>query len=157
MRPYKPRDDVKPEHEWIDGELTSWGRWMRRRQARVRCGSAEGQYRSPWRQWHYPSIEELMPAPLDEACFWAMERAMLTIAELHRKMLVAHYVSQSNPHATCRKVKIRAEQYGKFMSDARSLVLCALRKTVPLATGSGQNLTTGAVAIPLPAQFDLAT
>lgn len=121
----KPADVVADRHTWIDGELMAWGRWTRSREASVRCGSAEGQYRSPWRQWHYPSVEELMPKPLD-GWIWRLDRA-INGATLYRMPLTFHYARLLNPYVTCRKLHIRHEHFGPMMVNARDAVLVALR------------------------------
>lgn len=120
-----PTDAVTLGHVWIDGELMAWGRWTRARMGSVKCGSAEGQYRSPWRQWHYPSIEELMPKPLD-GWIWKLDRAV-TATLAYRAVLTMHYARLLNPYVTCRKLRMRYEHFAPVMNDARAAVLKILR------------------------------
>ena len=120
-----PHDTVAPEHVWIDGELTAWGRWSRRQQGTATCGSAEGQYRAPWRQWHYPSLEELMGAP-QECRIWAIECAVIALDELHRGALIMYYARNCSPYITCRRLRIAFEDYGPVLYRARALVLAKL-------------------------------
>lgn len=122
----KPYDAVPESQAWVDGELLAWGRWTRNRQATVKCGSAEGQYRAPWRQWHYPSMEELMPKPLD-AWVWTVDRAVTAQTEMHRDLLTLHYARMCNPYVTCRRLRMRYELFGQAIIRARDAVLNKLR------------------------------
>ena len=122
-----PVDDVKPEHGWIDDRLTSWGRWARSKNIKHHCGSIEGQYRSPWRQWHYPTIAELMP-PLPSPEIRQIDRAVLAVPGGHQLAIKLHYVFMAPPFITCRKVKIHPSRFASWMHDARSMALNNLRR-----------------------------
>src|SRR5262245_32909257 len=121
-----PVDSIAPEHEWVDDQLSHWGRWTRARAGMRRCGSIEGEYRSPWRQWHYPSYEELMPR-LDDAEIALIDRAVLRVDFAHQLALKLHYAWMVSPYHTCRRVKIPTSMFGAWMHDARAMVLTNLR------------------------------
>ena len=123
---HAPVDRITPEHHWIDDRLCQWGRWARARIGTNRCGSIEGEYRSPWRQWYYPSYEELMPA-LAEPEIRLIDRAVQRVSAGHQLALKMHYVVMANPSHICRKVKIHASVFGAWMHDARSMVLNNMR------------------------------
>lgn len=121
-----PVDDVKPEHHWIDGKLGAWGRWARGRVAATKIGSLEGQYRAPWRQWHYPTYQELMPqVPNDEIRL--IDRAVLRVPEQHRMALKLHYVFLAPPYFICRKVALKPQLFGWWMEQARAMALNNIR------------------------------
>lgn len=121
-----PVDVVRPEHEWIDDKLGAWGRWSRFHLASIRLGSAERAYRSPWRQWHYPSFEELMPAP-PLAELRLIDRAVLHVPSVHQLALKLHYVFNAQPYVICRKTRIRPDIFALWMHDARAMTLNNLR------------------------------
>lgn len=120
-------DAILPAHEWIDDKLHSWGRWSRLHLGAVRCGSAEKNYRSPWRQWHYPSINELMP-PLPNGEMQLIDRAVLGVPGDHRQALKLHYVNAAPAFVICRKLHLRYAIFGSWMRDAREMTLSNLQK-----------------------------
>lgn len=125
--PRVPVDVVATEHEGIDLELETWGRWNRERLKRIRCGSMERNHRRTRagdQTREYPRLPISLP---ENARNRMIDRAVLRIAVQHRDVLVMHYVEQRQAFVICRQLIIRFEDFKKWMHDARCMVLNQLR------------------------------
>lgn len=122
-----PVDAVDPDHEAIHTDLEAWGRWNRDRRHKMRCGSAEQEYRAPWRQWHYPTTGEMMPRNMVNPRNRAVDRAVLNLPEQHRESIRRYYSFQQRPEIICRQVNIRYADFARWMRDCRCMVLNQLR------------------------------
>ena len=123
-----PVDVVDPDHTAIHSDLEAWGRWNRDRGHKMLCGSAEGNYRAPWRQWSYPTTAEMMPRNLRNPRNVAVDRAVLHLPEQHRETVRRYYVFQQVPELIARKANIRYIDFGRWMRDCRCMVLNQLRR-----------------------------
>lgn len=122
--------DMEYRADWIAPDLVAthdalevWARWTRARPVarRDRAGSAEGSYRAPWRQWHYPSAEELMPRP-SELDALALDRIVNALPDPFRLLIVWHYARRAPIIAICRVSRIKRDRYGPMLNDARRIV-----------------------------------
>lgn len=116
--------DVPPEHAQIDADLEAWGRWSQRRKSgyRTACASAEGNYRAPWRQWHYPTVEEMMPQP-DARHMLAIDRAVQQLPLLYLNLIRLHYVTRLAARTIRKRLAIHVDAWDAHMSRARQMTL----------------------------------
>lgn len=122
-----PVESVDADHEAIHADLEAWGRWNRDRSHKMRCGSAEKEYRAPWRQWHYPTAGEMMPRNVVNPRNRQVDRAVLHLPEQHRETIRRYYSFRQRPEIICRLVNIRYADFARWMRDCRNMVLNRLR------------------------------
>jgi hypothetical protein len=110
----------------VETRLSEWARWCRSgrfRKAR-RCQSAEGFYRAP-PMYDPPPIR---PAPANIDDVLQVERAVVTLLDPYRLVLVAVYVQQTPPcilQRRLRRWRIRDPQCaGHVRYDRRVLRQC---------------------------------
>jgi len=116
-------DTVPPEHAQIDADLDAWGRWSLRRGGRAgSCGSAEGNYQAPWRQWHYPTAEEMMPQPVAKDML-AIDRAVVRLPALYLDLVRLHYVARLAPRTIRRRLAIHVDTWDTHLYRARQMVI----------------------------------
>jgi hypothetical protein len=79
----------------VDTRLSEWARWCRSGRFRKpqRCRSAEGHYRAP--PMYDPPPIRSAPANIDHVL--QVERAVVTLLDPYRPVLVAVYVQQTPP------------------------------------------------------------
>ena len=120
---------VPLEHQQIDADLNAWGRWSQRRRGGFNssCGSAEGNYRAPWRQWHYPTVEEMMPQPVARDML-AIDRAVVRLPVLYLELVRCHYFYRLAPAKIRRRLALRQDELGRSLHRARQMVLNNLRR-----------------------------
>ncbi|MCE2989180.1 MAG: hypothetical protein LW838_03410 [Nitrosomonadaceae bacterium] len=125
--------EIPPEHAQIDADLDAWGRWSQRRRGGFKsaCGSAEGSYDAPWRQWHYPTMEEMMPQPQAKDML-AIDRAVLKLPVMYLNLIRLHYVARVAPGTIRRQLVMRRDEVGAHLHRARQMVLNNLRSTVAI-------------------------
>jgi hypothetical protein len=117
-------NDVPAEHLQVDADLEAWGRWSQRRRGGFNssCGSAEGQYRAPWRQWHYPTFDEMMPQP-DVRHMLNVDRAVVGLPLPYLQLIRCHYVYR----LAARKVQVRLAIHRSVLDEhlyrARQMVI----------------------------------
>jgi hypothetical protein len=125
-------DTVPPEHAQIDADLEAWGRWSARRGGRGgSCGSAEGAYQAPWRQWHYPTAEEMMPQPVAKDML-AIDRAVVRLPMLYLELVRLHYVYRVAPGTIRRQLALRRDDVEPKLYRARQMVLNNMRGTLAM-------------------------
>lgn len=118
-----PLDEIAPQHREIHSDLEAWGRWnVDRKPAKVRCGSAERNYITNWRQYHYPSIAEMMPR-LPNPRNREIDRAILLCALRHQEVLRRYYVFRQRPEHICRRMPINFIHFGQLIFKARAGVI----------------------------------
>lgn len=71
----------------LDDRLRNWGRWARSGIKLKACGSAEGRYRSNWRQW-IALADISHPEPCDIFDAEAVEAAWVRMADHRQKKLL---------------------------------------------------------------------
>ena len=130
------------EHQQIDADLNAWGRWSQRRRGGFNssCGSAEGNYRAPWRQWHYPTVEEMMPQPVARDML-AIDRAIIGVPQPYLDLIRCHYFYRLAPRKTQRRLGIHFDAWGDHLHRGRQMVLNRLRldaKRVSVGAGAVQ-------------------
>lgn len=120
--------EIPPEHAQIDADLEAWGRWSQRRRGGFKsaCGSAEGNYRAPWRQWHYPTMEEMMPQPVAKDML-AIDRAVLKLPVMYLDLVRLHYVARLAPRTIRRRLAIHVDAWESHMGRARQMVMNNMR------------------------------
>lgn len=121
-------DEIPPEHQQIDADLNAWGRWSSSKRSGYKsaCGSAEGNYNAPWRQWHYPTAEEMMPRmPL--ADMLAIDRAILGLPHMYLNLVRCHYAFRLQPRKTRLRLAIAQDAWDEHLHRARQMVLNRLR------------------------------
>lgn len=129
--------EIPVEHQQIDADLNAWGRWSssKRNGYKSACGSAEGNYSAPWRQWHYPTAEEMMPRmPL--ADMLAIDRAILGLPHMYLNLVRCHYAYRLAPRKTRQRLGIHVDAWDGHLQRARQMVLnrlhaAAKRVSVP--------------------------
>ena len=109
--------EIPAEHQQIDADLNAWGRWSSSKRSGYKsaCGSAEGNYNAPWRQWHYPTVEEMM---------------------LYLNLVRCHYAFRLAPRKTRQRLGIHVDAWDGHLQRARQMVLnrlhaAAKRVSVP--------------------------
>jgi len=117
-------DLVPFEHAQIDADLDAWGRWSQRRRGGFKsaCGSAEGNYRAPWRQWHYPTTEEMMPQPQVRDML-AIDQAVVGVPQPYLDLIRAHYFYRLAPRKTQMRLGIHRSAWEDHLHRARQMVL----------------------------------
>lgn len=122
-------DAVPAEHQQIDADLDAWGRWSQRRRGGFNsaCGSAEGNYRAPWRQWHYPTVEEMMPKP-DARHMLALDRAIVGLPILYLELIRAHYFHRLAPRKARLRLAIAVSAWDDALYRARQMVINRMRE-----------------------------
>jgi hypothetical protein len=116
------------EHAVIDERLEAWGHWSQRRRGgwNSACGSAEGNYRAPWRQWHYPTAQEMMPHSPNREML-DVDRAVLCLPEGYRELVKCHYFYRLAPRKTMRRLAIHVTAWTDQIYRARQMVINNLR------------------------------
>lgn len=105
--------------------LENWGRWARGGIKQETCGSAEKNYRAPWRQWL--QLHEIpMGGNLDTFAAEAVERAWKTLHHKQQKILKLHYVRRLPVTLLCQRAKIKPWQYEAHMARAHYYIRMAL-------------------------------
>lgn len=119
---------IPPEHAEIDAQLDQWGRWSQRRRGgwKSACGSAEGHYRAPWRQWHYPTTEEMMP-PANAREMLAIDRAIVRLPQPYLQLVRDHYHARLTPRKIRRRLGIHVSVWHEHLYRARQMVINILR------------------------------
>jgi DNA-directed RNA polymerase specialized sigma24 family protein len=120
-------DEIPLEHAQIDADLDAWGRWSRIRRGSATCGSAEGQYRANWRQWHYPTVEEMMPQPLARDML-AIDRAVVRLPIAYLELIRSHYVAKLPASTIRRRLSVNRDQLEAHLYRARQMVLNRMRR-----------------------------
>jgi DNA-directed RNA polymerase specialized sigma24 family protein len=120
---------VPPEHVQIDADLEAWGRWSQRKRGGFHsaCGSAEGAYQAPWRQWHYPTAEEMMPQPVAKDML-AIDRAVVRLPVLYLELVRLHYVARLAPRTIRRRLAIHVDAWESQMFRARQMVVNNMKR-----------------------------
>jgi hypothetical protein len=129
LRAY-PVDEVAPEHEDIHADLETWGRWNRdRRRVRRECGSVEHQHRSTgYRSYNDPMPEDFVVLLAPNPRNLAIDRAVLEVPDGHQQALKLHYVALAPAWLIVRRCAIQAGDFGRWMHDARCMVVNLLRR-----------------------------
>lgn len=124
-----PTDEIAPEHEAIHSELDAWGRWNRERRKRIRCGSVEREHRSTgYRSYNMPGDGDyVITLPPSARCL-ALDRAVLEVPIGHQLALKLNYVNLSPAWLVVRRCRLRPADFGRWMHDARCMVLNLLRR-----------------------------
>lgn len=127
----------------LDEGLRNWGRCMRGGIKRGQCGSAEGNYRSNWRQWlslsDIPHTEhcDTLEAERYEAAWSGMqdhrEKHLLKLVYVWR-MRVTGFTDTDGKFkpGICNKLRITESQYHATLSRARYHIKLALDKSKDL-------------------------
>lgn len=117
-------DEVAPQHAWIHSQLDLWGRASRIGNKRLYCGSIESRYRV--RAFDFQPA----PRPIELAAeeFRSIDRAILGLPELHRRLLAEYYVRNCPLDIIRRRLKIHFSHFAKLMFNARAGVLNQLRR-----------------------------
>ena len=126
-----PLHAVELRHLALDGELEDWGRWSRERAKKLKCGSAEGNYRPRNGNidmgWEH-NAPEPTPVQLPNTRMQEVDRAVLRVPELHRKALALHYVHRKGAQYICEVLNVRKATFIPFMDKGRDMVLNLLRR-----------------------------
>jgi DNA-directed RNA polymerase specialized sigma24 family protein len=131
-------DQVPAEHAKIDADLDAWGRWSQRRRGGFNsaCGSAEGNYRAPWRQWHDPTAEEMMPRP-DVRDMLAIDRAIVGLPLQYLELIRCHYFYRLAPRKSRLRLAIAVGAWDEHLFRARQMVINRMKRAgVAISTGS---------------------
>lgn len=115
---------VPAEHAQIDADLDAWGRWSQRRRGGFNsaCGSAEGNYRAPWRQWHYPTADEMMPQPVAKDML-AIDRAIVGLPPQYLELIRCHYFYRLAPRKSRQRLAIHVSTWDEHLYRARQMVI----------------------------------
>jgi len=107
----------------IIAELDVWGRWAKHKPnyGSGSCGSAEGQYNAPWRQWHYPTADEMMPRP-DVRRMLQMDRAVTRLPTMYLQLVRCHYVYRLAPRKTRQRLGIHVSAWDAHLHRAHCMV-----------------------------------
>jgi hypothetical protein len=122
-----PADEIAPEHEAVHAQLEDWGRWNRDRRGRMRLGSAERRCQSRYRDHHYPTYDEMMPV-IANPMNLAIDRAVLEVPGGHQLALKLNYVQLAPAWLIVRRCRLRPGGFGRWMHDARCMVINLLRR-----------------------------
>ena len=110
----------------VDTRLSEWARWCRSGRLRKpqRCQSAEGLYRAP--PMYEPSPIRLASANIDRVL--QVERAVVTLLDPYRLVLVAVYIQQTPPCILQRRLRRwRVRDPQPVLAEARRQVAQSLR------------------------------
>lgn len=98
--------------------LENWGRYYRPYYVYKTCGSAEGDFRSNWRQW-VPLNEIPNPEPMDVLDAQEIEDAWKTMVSTKQKEVLRYYfIYQAKPHIIARKARCRVWQIDGVLEKA---------------------------------------
>jgi hypothetical protein len=118
-----PLDFVAPQHSLIDALLLRWGAWARVKIIRRGLASVESTYRR---------ISDETPAATAalaiDADVVALERALVTAREPHRKTLVRFYVYRLAPVSICSLMHLRYEAWVPWIFACRAAAAYCLRR-----------------------------
>ena len=103
--------------EIID-RLENWGRYYRPYYVYQTCGSAEGMFRSNWRQW-VPLSEIPNPEPMDVLDAKKIEIAWQSMSiQKQKEVLRYHFIYRAKPHIIARKARCRIWQLDGVLEKA---------------------------------------
>lgn len=129
-------DDIDPRHADLHGDLEAWGRWSRDRRKRQECRSLERDYRAPNGNidmgWEH-NAPTPTPPQIPNVRMVGLDRAILALPVLHLTAFRLHYWHMRSPVVTCRKVNIRFDTFGAFMTQGRDMVTNILRRQAQTA------------------------
>lgn len=125
--------------------LENWGRYYRPHYQYQTCGSLEGAYRAPWRQW-VPLCDIPMREAMDVLDAQEIEKAWQAMSSRkHKEALKYHFVYSSAPHVIARKAHCRVWQVQELIGNAISAIQFRLNLlTIPNGiTSIDHNLKPG--------------
>ena len=94
----------------LDDRLMNWGRWARVGIKLGQCGSAEGNYRSNWRQW--VELKDInLSEEIDAFDAEEVEAAWRTLPNRERKVLKFHYIKRMPLVMIAQRCGIKLHQY----------------------------------------------
>ena len=98
--------------------LENWGRYYRPYFNYQTCGSLEGAYRAPFRQWL--QLHEIpTPESMDVLDAQEIERAWQAMSSnKHKQALKYHFIYSSAPHVIARKAHCRVWQVEELLGNA---------------------------------------
>lgn len=105
----------------LEDLLRNWGRYYRDRIHMGQCGSAEGNYRSNWRQWR-----ELGDIPLSTPCDIRMaslvEEAWKKLMPVHQKLLKCTYMMNAPDWFVARKSGVKVWKLAMELAKAHRAI-----------------------------------
>ena len=114
----------------LDDRLRNWGRWARGGLKLQTCGSAEGRYRSNWRQWI--ALSDIAHAePIDIFDAEEIELAWSGLADFkEKKFLKLLYIFRCDKERVMQRCRIKTlEQFDVIHSRSRHHITQALDKS----------------------------
>ncbi len=120
--------------------LNAWAEWGRPKTKQNTCGSLEKQYRSPWRQWHYPDLYAQWTKLPDFQAI-DVERAVQQLHESHRNVIRLWYIKKAPPWVLKSAANIKMSDLPNFLNESRKMVRNRLHSSLQ-ADIKPQNLTT---------------
>lgn len=110
-----------PDNQLIENRLENWARYYRTRHIKHHCGSIEGRYNAPWRQY-----VELRNIKLSEYIDWRdaelVEIAWRKMIGKHKLLLKYHYMSGFPVHVVCYKSKVKLHRLDMEMARAIRII-----------------------------------
>jgi hypothetical protein len=123
--PRAPQDAVADEHREIHADLDRWGRWNREKYQKGTCASIEKNFDETGGRHVRAPVIALPPDPtlrrIEEIVV-----AMRSTAEQHSETLALYYCRRISPKNICWSMRLRYEDFARWMFDCRAMVLRAL-------------------------------
>lgn len=126
-----PVDEVAPQHESVHGLLLRWGAWNRQRSAGSSLASIEATYTK--------GDTPPATAPLDcDPDIMAAERAVIRMPKEHGATIRMIYVRRFSPFTICRAMRLRYEDFPRWVFTARAMVRNLLHRQGYLTNASSR-------------------
>lgn len=124
----------------IDDRLKNWSRYYRTRLIYACCGSAEKNYRAPWRQW--VALADIQhDSQIDIWDAQKVERAWRSMLGKHKLILKYTYMSPGMPAwVICRKAHVKTWKLVQETERAKKIIKTILDKMEPLSDNCADNL-----------------
>lgn len=97
--------------------INNWARWARVGYKLMHCGSAEGRYRSNWRQW-VPLHEIEVKVAIDPLDAWEVELAWRACHHRHKTLLRLRYIWRAADPVMAQRARVKIWQLDLHMGRA---------------------------------------
>lgn len=101
----------------LDDRLQNWARWARVGYKLMHAGSAEGRYRSNWRQW-VPLHEIEVKVAIDPLDAWDVELAWRQCHHRHKVLLKLRYIWRAADTILAHRARVKIWQLDIHMGRA---------------------------------------